>query len=149
MWFLIVAILITLAYFLFRNKTEQGLDSKANLNNGKSDIPSKVYNPANYNSFKNIIAWEFLAPNLSTACTHARNNAGIRKKSQDCAPLPLSDCNSESCLCHYRAIYDSRHQQRREQIERRESFRFSDNTDRRSVDDRRKDQTDWHDKHLK
>lgn len=149
MWFLTVAALVTVAYFLFRNKYENRIDSKASLNNIKSDIPSKVYNPSNYNSFNNIIAWEFLAPNLSTACTHARNNAGIRRKSHDCTPLPLPQCNSESCLCHYRAVYDSRRQQRRDHTERRESFRFTESTDRRAVDDRRKDQTDWHDKHLK
>ena len=149
MWILIIAIVISVAYLLFRYQSNQVKKSSANLKNAKADIPSKVYKPSDYNSFSNIIAWEFIAPNLSTACLHARNNAGTRKKSHDCAALPLTGCGTDTCLCHYRAVYDSRKQQRRAKFDRRDSIRFVETENRRFADDRRMGQTDWHDKPLK
>lgn len=149
MWLLIITIAIIVGYFAFRYKSNQDNNPIAHLNNDRANIPTKVYKPSDYNSFNNIIAWEFLAPNLSTACTHARNNAGTRKKSQDCAPLPLFGCDTETCLCHYRAVYDSRKQQRRSKYDRRDSIRFLEKENRRFADERRTDQPDWHDTPLK
>ncbi len=148
MWLLIITIAIIVVFFAFRYKSNQGNPS-AHFKNDNSDIPNKVYRPSDYNSFTNIIAWEFLAPNLSTACSHARNNAGTRKKSQDCPQLPLTGCGTDTCLCHYRAVYDSRKQQRRAKYDRRDSIRFLENDNRRFADERRKDQSDWHDTPLK
>jgi hypothetical protein len=149
MWFFLFFIIGGLvAYFLLSNSKKPS-NMASNSNAKHSDIPSKVLIPSNFISQKDIIAWEFLTPNLSTACNYARSNAGIRRKPQECVALPLADCGSSSCLCHYRPVYDSRKQQRREHAERRESFRFADVKDRRSTEDRRKEQTNWQDKHLK
>ena len=149
MWLLIIATAIIVTYFIFRHKSKLDNDLSVHLKNGKAGIPSKVYKPSEYHSNTNIIAWEFLAPNLSTACSHARSNAGTRKKAQDCPPLPLAECSSDSCLCHYRAVYDSRKQQRRAKSDRRDTIRFGESENRRFAQDRRIDQPDWHDKTLK
>ncbi|HWS40964.1 MAG TPA: hypothetical protein VN247_06715 [Arenimonas sp.] len=148
MWLLFFIVGGLAAYLLLRNSKKQSSPA-SDIHTGKADIPSKVLVPANFTSHKDIIAWEFVTPNLSTACNYARNHAGIRRTPQECVALPLVDCSSSTCLCHYRPVYDSRKQQRREHVERRESFRFADNVDRRSTVDRRKEQTDWQDKHLK
>lgn len=107
------------------------------------DIPTKVLNPAGYAGIKSVLAWEFMAPNLSQACQYARDNAGLRRSAQACQPLPNAHCNSNACLCHYRPIFDERRRQRRAEHDRRTEYRMDDKTDRRQHYDRRKDNSHW------
>ena len=147
MWLLIIAAVIGVAaYFLLRGQP----GSRASPNkHGKSistDLPSRALNPALIKNQEGIVAWEFLAPNLSTACVYARNNAGVRRNARDCPALPLPNCGSATCVCHYRPVYESRKSHRRQDIERRSSVRFEPGEDRRKSPERRKDVLDWHEK---
>ena len=150
MWKLIVLALLGLAvYFLFvKNKSAKNEQHRLDKNH-RDEVPQKILNPMAYKDHSEVIAWEFQAPNLSVACEYARNNAGVRKQTMDCASLPLADCGSPACLCHFRPIYDSRKKQRRNDEERRTSFRMDASQERRNPDNRRKGQTDWHDKFIK
>ena len=117
-----------------------------------ADIPAKVDNPLQYSGVKSVVAWEFLAPNLSTACNFARNHDRIRMSAADCTPLPLADCSSKSCECHYRPILDGRKRQRRQDNDRRNSFRMDNDSkspDRRKMTDRRTGSAGWDDDHLR
>jgi hypothetical protein len=117
-----------------------------------ADIPAKVPNPSRYAGIKSVVAWEFLAPNQSTACTFARKHNRIRMPAGDCTPLPLADCASKTCECHYRPVIDGRKSLRRQDGDRRTSFRMEKDTkapDRRRVSDRRKENIGWDDEHLR
>lgn len=149
MWFLAVVLAVALlAYYLLKPKSA-GVSIHRKLAQHTSDLPSKVLIPSAIVNHPKIIVWEFQVPNLSTACEYARNNASVRKKAKDCANLPLADCSSATCICYYRPIYESRKSQRRTTQDRRNSFRFDNQEDRRHSNDRRIDQPDWHDKHIK
>jgi hypothetical protein len=117
-----------------------------------ADIPAKVPNPSRYAGIKSVVAWEFLAPNLSTACTFARKHDRIRMPAGDCTPLPLADCASKACECHYRPVIDSRKGLRRQDGDRRTSIRMEKDTkvpDRRRMSDRRRENIGWDDQHLR
>ncbi len=149
MWFIaVVLVAALLAYYLLKPKSA-GVTTHHKHARHAADLPSKVLIPSAIVNHPNIIAWEFQAPNLSTACDYARNHASVRKKAKDCASLPLVDCGSANCICHYRPIYESRKNQRRNTQDRRNAFRFDNQEDRRHSNDRRIDQPDWHDKHIK
>lgn len=149
MWIALFALVIGLFVFYLLKAKPVGASAENIRKKHVAELPSKVYSPSAYANHPNIIAWEFQAPNLSSACEYARNNASVRKKAKDCAKLPLTDCSSSTCICHYRPIYESRKKQRRNTHERRNSFRFENQEDRRLQSDRRFDQPDWHDKHIK
>lgn len=152
MWLLLALLVIGIsAAYLLTKKNKSGAPGQPHSRGNKahSDIPSHVLAPSSIKGQPNIIAWEFQAPNLSTACNYARNHASIRKKAHDCASLPLSDCTSETCACHYRPIFDSRKHQRRHELDRRNSIRFDAAEDRRKLEDRRKNEPNWQDKHIK
>ena len=149
MWFIAIVLVVSLlAYYLLKPKSA-GVTTHHKHMQHASDLPSKILIPSAVVNHPNIILWEFQAPNLSTACEYARNNASVRKKAKDCANLPLTDCGSATCICHYRPIYESRKNQRRNTQDRRNSFRFDNQEDRRHSNDRRIDQPDWHDKYIK
>lgn len=117
-----------------------------------ADIPAKVPNPARYAGIKSVTAWEFLAPNLSTACSFARKHDRIRMQAGDCTPLPLADCGSKTCECHYRPVIDGRKGQRRQDSDRRTAFRMENGIkapDRRRMADRRRENAAWDDEHLR
>lgn len=150
MWLLIIAAVIGVAaYFLLRDASGSpaGPDKRSTLTN--HDLPSRSLNPALIKNQHGVVAWEFLAPNLSTACVYARNNAGVRRNARDCAALPPPDCGSGTCACHYRPVYESRKSHRRQDIDRRASVRFDAGEDRRNSPERRKDVQDWHEKRTK
>jgi hypothetical protein len=117
-----------------------------------ADIPAKVPNPSRYAGIKSVVAWEFLAPNLSTACTFARKHDRIRMPAGDCTPLPLADCASKTCECHYRPVIDGRKGQRRQDSDRRTAYRMQKDVkapDRRRMSDRRRENIGWDDEHLR
>ena len=117
-----------------------------------ADIPAKVPNPSRYIGIKSVVAWEFVAPNLSTACTFARKHDRIRLAAGNCTPLPLADCTSTTCACHYRLIIDGRRGQRRQNNDRRTAYRMDHDTkapDRRKLVDRRSENVGWDDEHLR
>jgi hypothetical protein len=150
MWLLIIATVIGVtAYFLLRSSSGGPANPKNHSVPIKPDLPSRSMNPALIKNQDSVVAWEFLAPNLSTACVYARNNAGVRRNARDCAALPLPDCGSETCACHYRPVYESRKSHRRQDIDRRSSVRFDAGEDRRNSPERRKDVLDWHEKNTR
>jgi hypothetical protein len=149
MWFIVIVLVVGLVAFYLLKPKSAGRVAHDNRTKHVADLPSKVLIPSAIVNQPNIIVWEFQAPNLSTACEYARNNASVRKKAKDCAKLPLADCTSSTCICHYRPIYESRKNQRRHTQDRRNTFRFDNKEDRRHSEDRRMDQPDWHDKHIK
>lgn len=150
MWlFIIAAAAGVLAYVLLRRPSSSPLKQKKRASTDHPDIPARTMNPAQIKNQNGVVAWEFLVPNLSTACTYARNNAGVRKSAGDCAVLPLADCGSETCICHYRPVYESRKIQRRQALDRRESVRFDAGVDRRNAPERRKGEPDWQEKTIK
>ncbi len=149
MWIAVVALVVGLIAFYFLKAKSSRHSGHDKHTKHAANLPSKVLIPSAIVNHPNILVWEFQAPNLSTACEYARNNASVRKKAKDCANLPLADCTSATCICHYRPIYESRKNQRRHTQDRRNSFRFDNQEDRRHADDRRTDQPDWHDKHIK
>jgi hypothetical protein len=146
---IIVLLIIGALVFLFIRRRGRVADSAKGRHNILDDIPNRVLNPVSYKNIPLITAWEFVAPNLSTSCKFARDNAGIRKTAENCTPLPLAECGSEACLCHYRPIFDERRKNRRKDKDRRNDFRMDDKEDRRVKQDRRVDNHSWHDKHIK
>lgn len=152
MWIgLIIIVVVACTAFYFLKLAPSG-KSKTTGALTLADIPAKVPNPSRYAGIKSVVAWEFLAPNLSTACTFARNHDRIRMPAGDCTPLPLADCASKTCECHYRPIIDSRRGQRRQESDRRMAFRLENKVktpDRRRAADRRRDNAGWDDEHLR
>lgn len=150
MWMAIVTLLIILAavYFIVSNRNRPATGGKSR-HNIIADIPTRVLKPASYRNVPLIVAWEFVAPNLSKSCNFARDNAGVRKDSGSCTPLPLAECGSESCLCHYRPIFDERKRSRRKEHDRRTEYRMDDKEERRAGADRRSDNHSWNDRHIK
>jgi hypothetical protein len=150
MWIAIVTLLIILVavYLILQNRNRPVTTDKSR-HNAIADIPNRVMNPASYKNIPLIAAWEFVAPNLSTSCKFARDNAGIRKTAESCTPLPLAECGSDACLCHYRPIFEERRKSRRKDQDRRNDFRMDDKQDRRVKQDRRENNRSWHDKHIK
>ncbi|MBP7917205.1 MAG: hypothetical protein KAZ45_01935 [Arenimonas sp.] len=147
MWLLIIVAVIGVAvYFLLRGSSDNPASPKKRNVSSNPDLPSRSMNPALIKNQNSVVAWEFLAPNLSTACVYARNNAGVRRNARDCAALPPPECGSETCACHYRPVYESRKSHRRQDIDRRSSVRFDAGEDRRNSPERRKDVQDWHEK---
>ena len=141
MWLLIITGVIGVAaYFLLRGPTDKSALAKGAVNR---HMPGRSLNPIEVKNQAGVVVWEFLTPNLSTACVFARNSAGTRKNAKDCIALPLADCKSENCACHYRPVYESRKAQRRHTASRRESIRFDTAEERRATSERRKDQMDW------
>jgi hypothetical protein len=150
MWLLIVATVIGVAaYFLLRGSSDSPASPKKRIVSSNPDLPSRSMNPALIKNQHGVVAWEFLAPNLSTACVYARDNAGVRRNAGDCAALPPPDCRSGTCACHYRPVYESRKSHRRQDTDRRSSVRFDAGEDRRSSPERRKGVLDWHEKRNK
>ena len=150
MWLLIIVAVIGVAvYFLLRSASDSPANPKKRSVSSNPDLPSRSMNPALIKNQHGVVAWEFLAPNLSTACVYARNNAGVRRNARDCAALPPPDCGSETCACHYRPVYESRKSHRRQEIDRRSSVRFDAGEDRRNAPERRKDVQDWHEKRIR
>ncbi|HWR96337.1 MAG TPA: hypothetical protein VN248_06385 [Arenimonas sp.] len=150
MWLIIIAAAVgVLAYVLLRGEPSRPVKSKRPLSKGATEVPARTLDPTQFRNQAGVVAWEFLVPNLSTACAYARNNAGVRKSAMDCTVLPLADCGSETCICHYRPVYESRKVQRRQAVDRRESVRFDAGTDRRGSPERRKGEPDWQEKIIK
>ncbi len=150
MWtVLFIALIVVVAGFLIYNSFVKPSPKKNSRHSELVDIPAKVCNPLPYKNIKSIVAWEFVAPNLSTACEFARNNAGVRKQASDCTNLPLAACGSNACLCFYRPVLEQRKKARRVSPDRRTSMRFDNSEDRRKTHDRRKDQPDWNENLLK
>ncbi len=136
------------AYFFLRNRRNP-VESAKPRHNLAADIPSRVLNPSSYKNIPLVVAWEFVAPNLSRSCKFAREHAGIRKIAGNCTPLPLADCGSDACLCHYRPVFDERKRSRRKEHDRRTEYRMDDKEERRAGADRRSDNHSWNDKHMK
>lgn len=152
MWIgLLVIVVVACTAFYFLKLASSGKSKTAGILT-LADIPAKVPNPSRYAGIKSVVAWEFLAPNLSTACTFAHNHNRIRMSAGDCTPLPLADCASKTCECHYRPIIDGRWRQRRQESDRRMAFRVENKVktpDRRRAADRRRDNAGWDDEHLR
>lgn len=152
MWIgLIVIIGILCAGYYFLKTARSGKAKRAGVMR-LADIPAKVPNPSRYAGIKSVAAWEFMAPNLSTACSFARKHDRIRMSAADCTPLPLADCGSKTCECHYRPIIDGRKGQRRLDSDRRTAYRMDNSTkapDRRRMTDRRRENAGWDDEHLR
>ena len=148
MWVAILALLTLVAavYLVLRGRTADSAKSRHNI---LADIPNRVHNPSSYKNIPLIVAWEFVAPNLSRSCQFARDHAGIRKEAGRCTPLPLADCGSDACLCHYRPIFDERRRRRRKEHDRRREYRMDDKQERRTGTDRRNEDHSWSDEHLK
>ena len=142
---LIVVVVGIAAYFLLRSPSGSNAGAKSLAGNSNPDLPSKSLNPALVKNQGNVLVWEFLAPNLSTACAFARSHSGVRKKASECIALPLPDCGSGNCACHYRPVFESRKSHRRQGLERRGSLRFDGSEDRRKLKDRRKEGKLWDD----
>lgn len=150
MWATILALLIVItAAYLFLQGRKRSSESVKSRHSILADIPNRVLNPSSYKNIPLIAAWEFVAPNLSRSCQFARDNAGIRKDAASCAPLPLADCGSDACLCHYRPIFDERRRSRRKEHDRRTEYRMDDKPERRTSADRRNDGHSWNDKNIK
>jgi hypothetical protein len=144
MWIALFIVIVTaLAGLFFYKSRNTAAPSLTKKQTALADIPAKVANPQIYFNLPGIVAWEFVAPNLSTACEFARNNAGVRNQASNCTPLPLAGCGGAHCLCYYRPISEQRKTVRRVEHDRRASMRFNDSEDRRKQQDRRKDQTNW------
>jgi hypothetical protein len=149
MWVAILALLMFVAgYLMLRSRGRPGESAKSR-HNILADIPNRVLNPSSYRNIPLIVAWEFVAPNLSRSCQYARDHAGIRKEAGSCTPLPLADCGSDACLCHYRPIFDERRRGRRKEHDRRSAYRMDDKQERRTVTDRRNDSRGWNDENIK
>lgn len=116
---------------------------------GLGDIPARVFNPSRYKDMRSVLAWEFVAPNLSTACQYAKNHDGVRRQAFECPSLPLADCGSQTCQCHYRAVVDERRRERRKAHDRRGELRLEGGEDRRKLHDRRQDGAEWHEKTIR
>ena len=144
---LVVVVLAIAGLLLFRSSAAPA--KKKSSQKSQIDIPSKVSNPQLYSALPGVIAWEFVAPNLSIACDFAHTHAGTRKQAQACTPMPLQDCNSTACMCFYRPVFEQRKKQRRVEHDRRNSLRFEAGDDRRNGTDRRKDNLDWNENLLK
>ncbi len=150
MWIaVLIALIVIVAAYLIYNSLSNASPKKHSRHSEVVDIPAKVGNPLPYKNIKSIVAWEFVAPNLSTACEFARNNAGVRKQADDCTALPLAACGGNACLCYYRPVLEQRKKARRVSPDRRTSMRFDTSEDRRKEHDRRKDQPDWNENLLK
>lgn len=150
MWVAILALLTlaTAVYLMLRSRGRTGGPTKSR-HNILADIPNRVLNPSSYKNIPLIVAWEFVAPNLSRSCQFARDHAGIRKEAGSCTPLPLADCGSDACLCHYRPIFDERRRSRRKEHDRRSAYRMDDKQERRVGTDRRNDGRSWNDESMK
>ena len=146
---IIVLLIIGALVFHFSRRSWLSADFVKGRHNLLADIPNRVLNPASYKNIPIIAVWEFVAPNLSTSCKFACDNAGIRKTADSCTPLPLAECSSEACLCHYRPIFEERRKSRRKNQDRRKDFRLDDIEDRRVKQDRRVEDNSWRNKHIK
>lgn len=143
MHLLLLAVLLIGAGYWFWRYRRAGRRNAAGASAKALEVPGKVLNPHAYAGMKSILAWEFMAPNLSQACRFARDNAGLRRPAQACTPLPEPHCDSGACLCHYRPIFEERRRQRRNAQDRRTEYRMDDKADRRERFDRRKDHGHW------
>jgi hypothetical protein len=86
MWIeLIIIIGILCAGYYFLKTARSGNPRHAGVMTF-ADIPAKVPNPSRYAGIKSVVAWEFMAPNLSTACSFARKHDRIRMSAADCTP---------------------------------------------------------------
>ena len=144
-----ILLAVVAGVYLFLRSRRRAADSGKTRHNIVADIPNRVLNPASYKNIPLISAWEFVAPNLSRSCQYAREHAGIRKDADSCTPLPLADCGSDACLCHYRPIFDERRRSRRMDHDRRTEYRMDDKPERRGGGDRRSDGHSWNYKHIK
>ena len=152
MWIgLLVIVVVACTAFYFLKLASSGKSKTAGILT-LADIPAKVPNPSRYAGIKSVVAWEFMAPNLSTACSFARKHDRIRMSAADCTPLPLADCGSKTCECHYHPVIDGRQEQRRQDRDRRTTYRMQKDInapDHRSMTDRRRENIGWDDEHLR
>ena len=152
MWIALFFLLVLSAagYLLYSSRSPaKPKPAAASTAPGLADLPARVSNPARYKDVRAVLAWEFVAPNLSTACQYAKHHDGTRRQAFECPSLPLPDCNSGTCQCHYRAITEERRRQRRQAHDRRHELRIEGGEDRRKLHDRRKDQAEWHEKTIR
>ena len=147
LFFLLV--LSVAGYLLYSSRTSSKSKPAPATGTGLTDIPARVFNPSRYNDMRSVLAWEFVAPNLSTACQYAKNHDGVRRQAFECPSLPLADCGSHTCQCHYRPIVEERRRERRKVHDRRGELRLEGGEDRRKLHDRRKDQAEWHEKTIR
>lgn len=147
LFFLLV--LSVAGYLLYSSRASAKSRPTPLAGTGLVDIPARVFNPSRYKDMRSIIAWEFVAPNLSTACQYAQNHDGVRRQAFECPSLPLADCGSHTCQCHYRPVVEERRRQRRKTHDRRGELRMEGGEDRRKLHDRRKDQAEWHEKTIR
>ncbi len=150
LFFLVV--LSVAAYLLYASRAERSPPKSVSRTApaaGLADIPARVFNPSRYKEMRSVLAWEFVVPNLSTACQYAKNHDGVRRQAFECPSLPLADCSSHTCQCHYRPVLDERRRERRKVHDRRGELRLEGGEDRRKLHDRRKDQADWHEKTIR
>ncbi len=142
MIFILLLVVLAIAGVLLL-KSNAAPAKKKSAQKSQIDIPGKVSNPQLYAALPGVVAWEFVAPNLSVSCDFAHTQAGTRKQSQGCTPLPFQDCNSTACMCFYRPVFEQRKKQRRVEHDRRNAMRFEAVDDRRHGADRRKDNLNW------
>jgi len=147
LFFLLV--LSVAGYLLYSSRTSSKSRPAPAAGTGLADIPARVFNPSRYKDMRSVLAWEFVAPNLSTACQYANNHDGVRRQAFECPSLPLADCGSHTCQCHYRPIVEERRRERRKVHDRRGELRLEGGEDRRKLHDRRKDQAEWHEKTIR
>jgi hypothetical protein len=99
--------------------------------------PPRIINPARANR-PDVQAWILRAcPQCELTHSLLHNH---RFSSEAAPPLPTIGCRLTDCNCRYDAILSgARRTDRREQGERRGSFRFEARTDRRRRNERRED----------
>ena len=151
MWIALFFLLVlsVAGYLLYGSRAASKSKSAPAAGTGLGDIPTRVFNPSRYKDMRSVLAWEFVAPNLSTACHYAKSHTGVRRQAFECPSLPLADCGSHTCQCHYRPVVDERRRERRKVHDRRGELRLEGGEDRRKQHDRRKDQADWHEKSIR
>lgn len=145
LFFLLV--LSVAGYLLYSSRAST--KSKPLSGNGLAGSTSWVLNPSGCKKIPSILAWEFVAPNLSTACQYAQNHHGVRRRAFECPALPLPDCGSHTCQCHYRPVMEERRRERRKTNDRRDEHRMKGVESRRKPHDRRKGQAEWHEKTIR
>ena len=83
----------------------------------------------------------------SPGCEAAHAVGGLKVPQEEAPKLPLADCKSDSCTCHYRYLPEQRKYHRRTHTDRRAEVRFDkEKPDRRSRKDRRRG--NWGDRSL-
>lgn len=139
----VVVIAALVAWYLFRPYS--GVDAKSRSRAEESARRERigkrlVRTPEDMQLMGDVRGLTLKVPDRSKACREALENAEKTFLTHEAPPLPLPQCDRNSCNCSYYAIPGRRSgKDRRTGEDRREGLRFDpDNTDRRTGQDRRR-----------